>query len=79
MPIVWAVKRYKAFHSWDRTVLPMPFSPMVLQYGDLIYVEPKLTSALVEEYRQQLETEMNTMYRQLWQEFGKNGHCEENV
>lgn len=79
MPIVWAVKRYKAFHSWDRTVLPMPFTPMVLQYGDLIYVEKKLTSALVEEYRQRLETEMNTMYRQLWQEFGNDGHTEGDV
>lgn len=76
MPIVWAVKRYKAFNSWDHTIFPMPFSPMVLQYGNLIYVEPKLTSALVEEYRQQLETEMNTMYHQLWQEFDKNGHVQ---
>ena len=76
MPIVWAVKRYKAFNSWDHTVLPMPFSPMILQYGDLIYVKPKLTSALVEEYRIQIETAMNTMYNQLWQEFGKQGHVE---
>ena len=76
LPIVWAVKRYKAFNSWDRTILPMPFSPMVLQYGDLIHVEPRLTSDLVEEYRQQLETAMNTMYRQLWDEFGRNGHVQ---
>jgi lysophospholipid acyltransferase (LPLAT)-like uncharacterized protein len=76
MPIVWAVKRYKAFNSWDHTVLPMPFSPMVLQYGDLIYIEPKLSSALVEEYRQQLETEMIFMYRQLWQEYGKDSHVD---
>ena len=76
MPIVWAVKRYKAFNSWDHTVLPMPFSPMILQYGDLIYVEPKLSSALVQEYRQRLETEMNSMYRQLWQEYGKNSHVD---
>ena len=74
MPIVWAVKRYKAFNSWDHTVLPMPFSPMILQYGDLIYVEPKISSALVEEYKQQLEIEMNSMYRQLWQKYDKDSH-----
>ena len=74
MPIVWAVKRYKAFNSWDHTVLPMPFSPMILQYGDLIYVEEKLSSKRVEEYRQQLEHQMNSMYSQLWQEFGRTGH-----
>jgi lysophospholipid acyltransferase (LPLAT)-like uncharacterized protein len=76
MPIVWAAKRYKAFNSWDRTVLPLPFSPMILQYGELIWVEPELTSDSVEKYRQQLEAAMNSMYRQLWQEFGRDGHCE---
>jgi hypothetical protein len=76
MPIVWAVQRYKAFNSWDRTVLPLPFSPMILQYGELIWVEPELTADSVEKYRQQLEAAMNSMYRQLWQEFGRDGHCE---
>ncbi len=77
MPIVWAVKRYKAFNSWDHSVLPMPFSSMILQYGDLIYVEPKLNSARLEEYRMMIETEMTTMYHQLWQEYGKNDHVSE--
>ncbi len=76
MPIVWAAKRYKAFNSWDHSVIPMPFSPIILQYGDLIYVEPKLTSQRVEEYRQQVETAMMTMYLQLWQDVGKLGHVE---
>ncbi len=74
MPIVWAVKRYKAFNSWDQTVIPMPFSPMILQYGDLIYVDKKMTSKLVAEYRQRLEEQMNDMYQQLWQEFDKEHH-----
>ncbi len=77
MPIVWAVKRYQAFNSWDHLVLPMPFSPMIIEYGDLIYVEPKLTSARVEEYRMQIETEMTAMYHRLWQEFGKSSHVPE--
>jgi lysophospholipid acyltransferase (LPLAT)-like uncharacterized protein len=75
MPIVWAVKNFKAFNSWDKTVLPLPFSPMVLEYGKLLYVQPKLTSALVEEYRLQLEEEMNTMYTRLWREYGKKYHA----
>jgi hypothetical protein len=74
MPIVWAAKRYKAFNSWDRSVLPLPFSPIILQYGDLIYVESKLTAARVEEYRQQVENAMHTMYWRLWAEFGRDGH-----
>jgi lysophospholipid acyltransferase (LPLAT)-like uncharacterized protein len=74
MPIVWAAKRYKAFNSWDRTVLPLPFSPMILEYGELIRVEPELTAETVEQYRQQLETAMNAMYRRLWREFGREEH-----
>jgi lysophospholipid acyltransferase (LPLAT)-like uncharacterized protein len=74
MPIVWAVKRYKAFHSWDRTILPWPFSPMVLEYGALIWVKPELKGDAVEEQRLQLERAMLTMYQRLWQEFGQEGH-----
>lgn len=74
MPIVWATKRYKTFNSWDHSVLPMPFSPIILQYGDLIYVEPKLNAEKIEAYRLQVEEAMNRMYQELWQEFGRDGH-----
>jgi len=74
MPIVWAAKRCKAFNSWDRTVLPLPFSMMILEYGELIWVEPELTAETVEQYRQRLETAMNAMYRRLWGEFGREQH-----
>ena len=77
LPIVWAVKRYKSFNSWDHLVLPMPFSSMVLEYGNPIHVEPKLTSARIEEYRMMIEQEMTTMYHRLWQEYGRNGHVPE--
>lgn len=75
MPVVWATKRYKAFKSWDHSVLPMPFSPIILRYGDLIYIkEAKLNAELLEAYRQRVETAMHTMYRQVWQEFGQDRH-----
>ncbi|MCI5165295.1 MAG: DUF374 domain-containing protein [Candidatus Electrothrix sp. GM3_4] len=77
IPVVWAAKRYKTFNSWDYSVIPMPFSPIILQYGDPIYVESKLTSARVEEYRQQVEIAMNSMYQELWQEFGRKEHVSE--
>jgi lysophospholipid acyltransferase (LPLAT)-like uncharacterized protein len=74
MPIVWAAKRYKAFNSWDRTVLPLPFTQIILEYGNLIWMETDLTAATAEQCRQQLEANMNSMYRQLWGEFGRNRH-----
>jgi hypothetical protein len=75
MPIVWAAKWCKIFNSWDRTVIPLPFSPIILQYGELIWVEPELNAERLEHHRQQLETAMNSIYSQLWQEFGSKGHC----
>lgn len=74
IPIVWAVQHYTTVNSWDETVLPMPFSSMVLQYGEPIFVPPKITSVGVEKYRQQLERAMNGMYVQLWQKYGRTTH-----
>jgi lysophospholipid acyltransferase (LPLAT)-like uncharacterized protein len=74
MPIVWAVKRYKAVQSWDRTVLPLPFSPMCLEYGELIWVAPKLKAEALEQHRLALESTLLTMYQRLWREFGKEQH-----
>lgn len=74
MPIVWAAQRYKVFNSWDRTVLPLPFTRIILEYGTLIWVEPKLTAEIVEQHRIELEANMQSMYQQLWQEFSRKEH-----
>jgi len=74
MPVVVAAQRYKTFNSWDHTILPMPFSRVIVEYGTPIHVPEKLSSEIVEQYRQQLETEMLGMYDRLWQEFGRKDH-----
>jgi len=74
MPVVWATKRYTTINSWDHSVLPLPFSPVLLRYGDLISVEPKPNSAQLEEYRLQVEAAMMRMYSEVWQEFGRKSH-----
>jgi lysophospholipid acyltransferase (LPLAT)-like uncharacterized protein len=75
MPIAWAAKRCKVFSSWDRTAIPLPFSPMILEYGELIWVAPELTAETLEKHRQQLETALNSIYQRLWAEFGHaEGH-----
>ena len=76
MPVVWAAKRYKAFNSWDHTVLPMPFSRIVLQYGELLSVPAKIDSGQIEEYKQKLEVTMKDMYQEVWQQIGKIDHIQ---
>ena len=74
LPVVWAASRYRAFRSWDRTVLPMPFSRIHLLYGTPMYVPDGLSSAELEQYRLELEEEMNELYRRAWRKVGHRCH-----
>ena len=74
LPMVWSAEKYKVFKSWDRTVLPMPFSRIVMRYGEPVTVPAGLDSKELEEYRQALEQKMNDLYHQVWAEFGRKQH-----
>jgi lysophospholipid acyltransferase (LPLAT)-like uncharacterized protein len=74
VPMVWAADRCKIFRSWDRTVLPLPFSRIVMRYGRPMHVPKNLNDEEIEQYRLLLEEKMNEMYEQVWQEFGRAGH-----
>lgn len=76
-PMVWAAERCKIFGSWDRTVLPMPFSRIVLRYGKPMNVPGNLDDAGIEKYRLLAEQNLNDLYRQVWSEFGREQHDEE--
>lgn len=73
-PIVWAVDRCKIFRSWDKMVLPMPFSRIVLRYGKPLYLPKDLGDEGIEKYRKTVEEQLNELYRQVWAEFGKERH-----
>lgn len=74
LPMVWATNRCKVFRSWDRTVLPLPFSRIVMRYGKPMHVPKNLNDDGIEQYRLLLEEKMNEMYEQVWQEFGRTMH-----
>lgn len=74
LPIVWSAKRYIAFGSWDSTVLPAPFTRIIVRYGKPVNIPEGLDSKGIEQYRLQLENTMNDLYRQVWQEFGVDCH-----
>jgi len=73
-PVVWAADRYRAFRSWDRTVLPLPFCRIVVRYGKPLLVPPDLDDEGIEEYRLLFEGRMNELYEQAWLEFGIDRH-----
>ncbi len=74
LPIAWAVDKYIAFGSWDRTVLPKPFSRISMWYGEPLYIPAKLKSAELEEYRLEGEKRLNELYHKAWAEFGRKEH-----
>jgi lysophospholipid acyltransferase (LPLAT)-like uncharacterized protein len=74
LPMAWSADRYKAFNSWDRTVLPMLFARITLCYGKPMNIPPDLDSQGLEEQRLRVEKEMNRIYDRVWAAFGKQDH-----
>ncbi|MHC1725701.1 MAG: lysophospholipid acyltransferase family protein [Syntrophobacteraceae bacterium] len=65
-PVTVAASSCWRFRSWDRTVLPKPFSKIVFAFGPLIHVEKGAPAQKIEEYRVQLETSLNEITAKAW-------------
>ncbi|MBI5557314.1 MAG: lysophospholipid acyltransferase family protein [Deltaproteobacteria bacterium] len=74
VPLGWAADRCISFRSWDKTALPLPFSKVVMWYGEPIAVPRDLTGEVLEEYRLRLEQALDLIYEKSWGEFGKREH-----
>jgi lysophospholipid acyltransferase (LPLAT)-like uncharacterized protein len=58
MPMAFAAKKYKLLRSWDRMIIPMPFSKGVCIYGEPMVV-PR--DADTEEWRLKVERKLNEL------------------
>ncbi|MEN8258694.1 MAG: lysophospholipid acyltransferase family protein [Thermodesulfobacteriota bacterium] len=76
VPMSWSFSSYKLFRSWDKTLLPMPFSRMVWVIGEPLTVPGKLDGDGVEEYRLILGERLMATYEAAWGEFSQKGHDE---
>jgi len=74
LPIAWSSSRYMSFKSWDRTVIPLPFSHIHFYYGEPYSVPPGLGGDEIELHRKLLEERMNTLYHQSWSLYEKEKH-----
>ncbi|WP_051305564.1 lysophospholipid acyltransferase family protein [Desulfogranum mediterraneum] len=77
LPVCWAASRYLAFKSWDRTVIPLPFSTVVLRYGEPLVVPGELDSAQLEQCRLLLEQQLNELYTWVWEQVRPQPHDQE--
>lgn len=58
LPITYSARRVKIFGSWDRFMLPAPFTACRVVFGDPIYVEPDAGKEGREHCRRLLEAEL---------------------
>ena len=61
VPLAFSASKKKFFKTWDRFILPYPFSKGVFIWGEPIHVDPDGDRAHVEERRILLETRLNEL------------------
>ncbi|MDD2467591.1 MAG: lysophospholipid acyltransferase family protein [Desulfobulbus sp.] len=73
-PIAWACDHFIRFKSWDQTLVPLPFSTLIVRHGEPLSVPPSLNAEQVEQYRLELEQRLNRIYAAAWNELGLLAH-----
>ncbi len=61
IPFAYSAKRHKLFASWDRFMMPFPFSPLVVIFGDPITIPASAGSDELEILRRQVEESLNDL------------------
>ncbi len=62
IPVIWSADRHWKLRSWDRTIIPKPFSRIALLYHEQpIYVPPQASQETCEQYRRSLDRTLNRM------------------
>jgi len=74
VPLAWSCSNYWTVKSWDRTVIPKPFSKVDFFYGDPIDVPTDLSAEEMEKYRLILEEKLLLLYKKAWAVYGKEAH-----
>jgi hypothetical protein len=73
VPITFAAKKCWRLNSWDRFIVPKPFSRCVIVYGDPIEIPAELSEEEVEIHRAGVEKKMMELVRSAEVEYGRSG------
>ncbi len=71
IPVMWWAKRKIMFGSWDKTILPLPFTRIVFYYEPPIYVPADTPREQMEKIRADLTDQLNRMHRRAREHFKK--------
>jgi lysophospholipid acyltransferase (LPLAT)-like uncharacterized protein len=74
LPVTYSAKHVKIFDSWDRFMLPRPFTPCRVIFGSPIHVAADLDKPGLENCRQLLEDELCRITAKADDFFGHHTH-----
>jgi hypothetical protein len=69
-----AASSYFTVNSWDKTIIPKPFSRIDFYYGEPFFVPEKVKPEELEQYRLHLEEKLNQLYGKAWGRYEKIAH-----
>lgn len=69
-PLTYSASNRKVIQSWDRFILPLPFSRGVFHWGDPIFVDRKLDEEGMETKRVELENALTELTQRTDQSLG---------
>ena len=61
LPIAYAASRYWELKTWDKFIIPKPFSRIVVAVGQPHYIDKKSNAETLEAERKKIETAMNEL------------------
>ena len=60
-PMTFSAKKKVALNTWDKFILPLPFTRCSINFGSPIYLASRTSEEFVEEKRLELETQLNQL------------------
>ncbi len=69
VPTITSAEKKWVFKSWDRFMVPKPFSRVLIRFGEAMYVDADLKDERFEERRVHIEDRLKELYQetdQLW-------------
>jgi lysophospholipid acyltransferase (LPLAT)-like uncharacterized protein len=66
IPLIWSANRVITIRdSWDKTMLPLPWSKVYVAFGEPINIPAETSSRALEYYRQLVQDQLNSMMEEV--------------
>lgn len=76
LPLTYSAEKAIVLNSWDRFIIPRPFSRVVVIFGEPVYVDRDLSVEQIEEKRLELEQRLNEITERADDYFGREQKSE---